>query len=373
MTWFDELWDRVRRSDHQPHVLVAPHARLLVAQHGARLLAIEFVDSEGVCGDIGNPFFTAGLTNPDTGQAVVTGGDRCWISPEIAYFWPSMQDARDRPQETTVTPPDVDPGAFNCSESDDRMIRLRNTFSLRDQRDGKRLQGVLDRAFFLIDPPYAALGAATQPDLLICSFGLDHRLSLTRGDRGAVCNTWSILQVPPRGTLICPTVRELSRGQLRSYYDPLHDHVGVDADAVRFLIDGRRRIKMGIAPEETTGRMGYYRRATPRCSTLIVRIFPTFPGEQYPDVPRNAAPDVRTGGDVLQAYNDDGSGFGGHAGSNITFGEMEYHDPAVTAGGRTSGQGQSVTHVLAGPDAAVRFVGERLLGAPIQMLEPSDA
>ena len=50
-----------------------------------------------------------------------------------------------------------------------------------------------------------------------------------------------------------------------------------------FLIDGKHRIKMGLCPEHTTGRMAY-RREVGAVTTLIVRCFGPAPGLDYVDI-----------------------------------------------------------------------------------------
>jgi hypothetical protein len=154
-------------------------------------------------------------------------------------------------------------------------------------------------------------------------------------------------------------VSDTAESDVTSYYDPFGPrHVLADGRRLRFLIDGRRRIKMGLRAQWTTGRMACYRSITDGRAILIVRIFNPQPGEPYADVPRSADITTRTGGDCLQAYNDDGT-FGG-------FGEMEHHDPAVIVGsGPTQRGGGFVTHVFTGPDRAVRAAGEALLGVEV--------
>ena len=161
--------------------------------------------------------------------------------------------------------------------------------------------------------------------------------------------------VPPAGTLVCPTTRRVLP---RSYYEPFGDkHVVVDDTSVRFTVDAAHRIKMGLRPEHTTGRMGYYRPLAGGESSLIVRVFPVYPGELYVDIPRDHPHDQRSGGDALQAYNDDLT-YG-------PFGEMEFVAPAVMVGGCTARHTACVTHALVGPDAAVREAGAALLGVSI--------
>ena len=374
-SWFDVLADRLRMEQQSPCVFTSSAARFLFARHGARLLAIEMTGDDELCGDLGNLLFIADVPPPryggkpgfDVGK--VTGGDRLWLAPEVAWFWPSIEKAREDPKRHAATPDQLDPGQYQVTAQGRRHMSLRNQVPLIDNRNGRRITVEVQRSFRVIDTPYAALGFERFPKLIAASFSLTHDIEVLDGDPDATCGAWSILQIPPGGTLICPTVRALTRPQLRSYYDSFDRNVTTDDDAVCVRIDGRNRMKLGMRPEDCAGRMGYYRRATPQCSTLILRVFPTLPGEHYVDVPRSEPTDTYAGGDVLQVYNDDGDAFGGSVGSRLTFGEMEYHDPAVTPAGVTRRSGSSVTHVLAGPDEQIRFIGEKMLGVPLRTID----
>lgn len=284
------------------------------------------------------------------------GGDRLWIAPEVAYYWPSLEDARRDPVGTAGVPADVDPGDYVLAgeyEADDdggEGLVLTNDCSLIDSRDEKAIGLEVTRAFATAEPP-AELPAGVK----CVSFTLTNEIAVVGGDAGAVAAAWDILQVPPTGTLICPTGRKV---EPRSYYDPFGEkHVVSDDSAVRFLIDAKRRIKMGIRPEDTLGKMGYYRRLTDGMSVLIYREFEIDLDGTYVDVPRDHPADQRQGGDALQAYCDDLT-YG-------AFGEMEFVAPAVIVGGDESQSTSCVTHVIAGPDDAVRAAGEVLLGVKI--------
>ena len=283
------------------------------------------------------------------------GGDRLWIAPEVAFYWPSLEEARRDPVGTAETPRDVDPGTYEVEGDWPGGVQLVNSCSLVDSRDDKAIGLEMKRTVAVTDRPHGL------PDAVHCvSFALVNELLVTGGDPGAVAAAWDILQVPPTGTLVCPTT---TRVQPRSYYDPFGDrHVRADGHAVRFLIDLQRRIKMGIRPEHTTGRMGYFREHPAGGSgsgwaSLILRVFAVSPGESYVDIPRDHPADQRRGGDALQAYCDDQT-FG-------RFGEMEYVAPAVVVGGCEYRHSACVTHVLAGPTDAVREAGGALLGVEI--------
>ena len=368
---WDELHARLRDEGQDPHVLMLGGGQLLCARHGARVLA---VDGPGV---EESSIFTA-----DGPDGKLTGGDRLWLSPEVAWFWPSLADARQRAQQTASTPAAIDPGEYEAVHATPTRLTLRSLVrDLTDVRSGKRVRRLeVERSFA------ASTAPAALPDEVAClSFTIRNTLRNLEADAGIAVGAWDLLQVEPGeagGVLTCPTTYP---PEVRSYYDPFGErHVAVDgtqAEAgrgagksggcagVRFLIDGRRRIKMGLRAQVTTGRMGYYRSTREGWAVAIVRIFGPLPGEPYCDLPRDDPRHDTAGdtppldGDALQAYNDDGSAFGSVPGGSPTFGEMEHHDPCLLAGSDTlSRTGTSVTHIFAGPDPAVREAGRRLLG-----------
>ncbi|MEM8782966.1 MAG: DUF6786 family protein [Planctomycetota bacterium] len=372
-TWFDALEIQADAQGQQPHVLRLGDARLLVTEHGARMLACELPDVDH------NLFFASDFSNKDGTRGTLTGGDRVWISPEIGYFWPTLDDALRDPKGTADTPAEIDPAAWHDMQpGDEDRVELACGMSLTDMRGGASGKLLLQREIIA-----ERSGTAELPGLAAASFVVTNTVELQEDADGGYCaGTWDILQVPAGGTLICPTTRPLDLTEdVRSYYDPFGDrHVSVDDARVRFRIDGRRRVKLGLRPEHTTGRMAYYRplsHGDDARASLILRVFAPMPGEPYCDVPitdpRNAqllagqARGPLLGGDCLQAYNDDGDAFGG--GPDVTFGEMEYHDPCVIGGeGPSKRTGTCVTHVVAGPDATVRAWGEQTLGCAIDPL-----
>ncbi len=365
MTWFDELRKRLEAEGQRPHVLEAGDGRLLVAEHGARVLGVELPGVDH------NLIFHTDAT-PD---GKVTGGDRLWIAPEVAYFWPNLDEALRDPKGTAATPAAIDPGAYQTVHSSPGVgIHLAcHDIRLASQIDQSSGTVQVDRSWSPCEAPESANRAS---DLSCLSFSTQHLFNYRGASEQFVGGAWSILQVPPTGTLICPVTKHLESDEVRSYYDPFGDkHVVVEDRCVKFFIDGQRRIKMGIKPEHTLGRMGYYRRLNGDHSSLIVRIFAPQPGEPYCDLPRD---DPRhrqlekgeiegpvLGGDCLQAYNDDGDAFPG-----TSFGEMEYHDPCIVVGrGPQSRAGACVTHVVAGPDDAVKAWGAEILGVEVVGIE----
>lgn len=346
--WFHQLKTGIEASGHHVRTWRAGDGELMLLNHGARLLACRLPDAQG------NLFWhnpalldshTAAATLNAAGGSI--GGDRLWLAPEIAYMWTDLAAARVDVSRSAVLEPGMDPADWRVHDEDADRVHLTAEMRLLDHRFKRAIELEVSREFAVIDRP------SGLPDGIVCaSFAIHNEARLVGGDDGAVAGTWDLLQLPATGTLICPTVTPVELP--RRYYDPFGEkHVTSDGKSVRFLIDGKRRIKMGLLAEHVTGRMGYYRRHDAATASLVVRIFLPQPGEAYVDLPRDSE-DV-FGGDAIQAYNDDGR-FGG-------FGEMEYHDPALIVGqGVKQRSGSCVTHVLFGRDQAVRQAGEALLG-----------
>ncbi|MEM1212857.1 MAG: DUF6786 family protein [Planctomycetota bacterium] len=342
----DDLTTRLSAEHDDLFWLTAGDGRVLATRHAARLMTSDDRNSDVWS----NPFFVA--PDKDTGQ--LTGGDRLWIAPEVGYFWPSLQQARDDPKQWAATPPAIDPADWAVAEQTDQALSLTTDMTLRDARDGKRIRLAATRTFQGLDRP-----AGIDPGLHCVSFAITNTLSLLDGDEGAVAGAWDLLMVPAEpapGVLIIPTAQPTQPGDINSYYDPFGDeHVLIEGQAVRFRCDGRRRVKMGLPADLTTGEMAHYRPSANGQSILIHRTFPTHPGETYCDIPRDFPDDQRLGGDCFQAYNDEGDSFGPAVGTSPTFSELEYHDPCLVVGqGPTTRTGTCTTHVLTGPDALIR-------------------
>ncbi len=348
--WFATLLSTVAAQSQDPLTLTAGKGRVLVTLHGARVLGVDLP------GLTQNPFFTV----HSSGR--LTGGDRLWIAPEVAFFWLSLDDARRDPKGTTSVQPGIDPAYWVREISSDGRALSSASMSLHDVRSDKQIELHVKRQVDGLDD-----ALQVEDDLEVASFRIENSVTITGGDQGAVAGAWDLLMVPPTGTLTVPT-RE--RTVPTSYYDPFGDrHVKADDDAVRFLIDGKRRIKMGIQAAASTGVMGYYREQGDGTAVLIVRSFEPQPNEPYCDVPRDAPADTTTGGDAVQAYNDEGDSFGDSIGSSVTFGEMEHHDPCVIVGqGPQSRRNACTTHVLVGPTESILDAGQRLLGLAVAPL-----
>lgn len=345
--WFDQLVTSLAAAGVETRVWPAGAGRLLLTVSAARILACELPGVEG------NLFWhSPALLKPPFNFKSAVGGDRLWLGPEIAYMWMDLKQARIDAAKTNTLDPQMDPGGWQVEAEREGLLRLTTSMSLTDHRTRRRIDLDVTRQFSL-----AAAPQGLPPSVRAFAFTIENSATLGGGDDGAVASLWDLLQLPARGTLVCPIAKPVTAP--RSYYSPFGEkHVQVDSRAVRFLIDGRRQIKMGLPPEVTNGRMGYHRPIGDG-ACFIFRTFTPQPREPYVDLPRDS--DETFGGDCLQAYNDDGR-FGG-------FGEMEYHEPAVVAGrSPVTRTGRCETCVMHGPGGEVLAVAERLLGVPVNPL-----
>jgi hypothetical protein len=321
--------------------------RLLIMQSGARAIGCEFAHLTG------NLFFHDPiLEDPrrvsDGLKQSPVAGDRLWIAPEANYIFKDVAKIFSDPANCGATPTQMEPGDYQLTKQTDRHLAFAAQMRLEDRLSPRTFVSMsVTRSYELIDAP-----SGLDKGLTHFGFGVTNSLTITGFDKpGALVGAWDLLQIPPAGWLVCPTVGLATKP--RSYYDKFSDDRARQiGGAIHFKIDGQGRYKIGLSPTQTTGRMGYYRKLG-RLSTLLVRIFPVHPGLIYCDQPVSEL-GKPIAGDALQSYN--GSGFG----------EMEYHDPALRTGDQPASRtSTSVTHALVGPDDLIHTAAEHLLGVDL--------
>lgn len=112
---FDRLQASWEELDAGPQMLQTSGGRVLVSRVGARALAVDFDgDVAGLAERVGPEFWTpsallAGAGGAGGTAAEVGGGSRLWIAPEIGWFWPSLELARQDPVAHAATPGEIDP------------------------------------------------------------------------------------------------------------------------------------------------------------------------------------------------------------------------------------------------------------------------
>ena len=170
---------------------------------------------------------------------------------------------------------------------------------------------------------------------------------------GVRLGIWNLIQLPAGGHIIIPTVR---KSYPRDYFDKTGpSHLRVTSRFIYFSLDAKEQHKIGVRASSTIGRMGYMRPLEGERKTLVVRNFLVNPSGEYVDIPWD---NRNNSGYAIQCYNDDGN-----LGS---FGEIEYHTPAIGAGtGMTAYQDRSQVWAFAGKEQDINRVCQYLLGTEI--------
>lgn len=351
-----QVADNLEAAGVETRIWEAGKGRLLISAHGGRVLRCEINGVEG------NLFFHPNaLLDRDKAAEFVSkrkamiGGDRLWIAPENGYHFTDLEKARVAPFENYKVPADVDPGDWTITfeAADIAAASMWAKAKLTDYRNDKTIELTITREFNAVED-YAPSDIPDDAPDFDLHFRTTNGLRITGGDDGAVAGAWGILQVPAGGVLICPTNKKVDGP--RSYYDDYDAHHVIEKNgAVRIKLDGKKRIKIGLSPAQTNGRMGYYRKVGD-VHTMVVRLFEVRAEDKYIDLPRST--DDIFGGDALQSYND-------NAGPQ-SFGEMEYHDPAVVVGETDAQNGFVHTLVFAGSESHIAKVCDKWLGVPLK-------
>lgn len=247
--------------------------------------------------------------NPDWSGDWNVGGDRIWVGPEIAWHW-KKTDTVDFAQYDV--PETNDSENWTVEEQADGRCRVRKEAEMRHQREDKSVRYEIVREFEQV-----ALSALDEFESA-AAFQTVNRLTLLGGTPGHPLDMWGLLQLPAGGVLYIP-VRQKS--EFRDYFTPIPDDMWSDKDGVLELqITGRQQYKVGLSAARVSGQMAYARAVEGGFLVVYRTLSPEF-WRPYCDVP---ICDQQGQGDAIQVYND-GAGLG-------SFGEMEYHTPAIFVG-----------------------------------------
>lgn len=277
---------------------------LVVPMFGARILAVS-VDSE-------NLFWT----HPEILRGM--GGQRTWISPEGGakgfLFKPDWNGTRDFSM--------MDPGRYKVEtyKENERLV-LQNSFQTTSN-DKQDLYDLTVTRDIRLEPDLLESDAEFK-DLQYAYLGIDFVHSLKNNaasplDR--VLALWSLIQVPPKGTMIVP-VGEVVRDAWRAnYFEPIpEDYVKANPDSFSYYLHGSRRYKVGIRPESARGVIAYVWKASRGDYALVFMSFPVKPEARYVDRPKT---EQETNGDAIQIYS--------HLEKDaLAFGELECHSWAL--------------------------------------------
>lgn len=255
------------------------------------------------------------------------GGQRSWVSPEGGakgfIFRPDWKGNRDFSM--------LDPGNYRVvSAKDNEGLILANTFKAASNDGQENYELTLTREMKLEEDPLKDDPNFKESNYQFLGIDFLHRLrNDSRAGLDKTLSLWSLIQVPPRGTIVVP-VSEVKKDAWRATYFELipPDFVKENPASYSFFIDGSRRYKVGIRPDFAQGAIAYLRKIREGDYSLVVMTFPVKPQACYADRPKG---EQETNGDAVQLYSHLEPG-------SLAFGELECQSWALDlrAGGEAA-------------------------------------
>jgi hypothetical protein len=322
-------------------------SRLLLLPYGGRVLGLFAPGSDG------NFFWThPALRTAESARRLYgtrnwhnSGGDRIWLAPEIDIFFPNFPKT-----DIWRVPAEVDPGNY-CLRRSGHALELVSSFTLTLSRSRAKVAGMITKSYTAAANPLGHEGHRGEwAEVRYAGYTQETSLELTGGSSAQI-GLWSLLQLPPGGEALIPT---LSKDEPKVYAGPIApETLVVTSGLVRFLPgDGGVR-KFAMRAAASTGRFGYL-YPSEHDWALVVRNFTVQVSGKYLDVPWNDPTSVNDCGystQVCSVNNELGS-----------YCELEYHIPAV-GGDAGSDCCRDITQVWAfrGPEGRMRAAARTLL------------
>jgi hypothetical protein len=277
------------------------------------------------------------------------GGERTWISPEIDFFINNNHKYQ--------VPDQLDPGHYNLEAYND-YVKTAQIMELTNQRTQQSAQLHLEKTYSLLENPFKAsyhsrfdyvldvpyVGYQCVTDLSLSST----YTSASGRQEEFICNAWSITQVPEGGTVLIPTMG--APEPLIMFQDPGIVPMVKGNNELRVSYQGNNKFKLSLDVFNSTGRMGYIKPINAQKSSLIIKEYQLNLSGVYPDYPDKSP---RYLGSCTQFFYD-----GNQMGS---FGELEYHTPAVSAT-KPRSKDTANFYYYVGETAKINFIAKCMLG-----------
>lgn len=324
---------------------------LLVLRHGGRVLGL-YAPESNVNFLWTNPSFVSDELTYSFSQNQNwhnSGGDRTWVGPEVAFFFPQFPRT-----DKYLVPPELDPGNWQLTLESEKIL-LTNNFSLMHYPSKRSIAMEISKSispapnplrhekmwFKLKDVQYAGY---SQHVSMIAAKTFD-------SDVPGI-GIWNLLQLPHGGELFIPTY---SMSQPSIFFGTINlSDLIVSRNLIRYRMCASGGQKIGIRAVATTGRVGYISRRGDKFE-LVMRSFFVNPSGEYVDVPWNDFDDV---GYSVQACNVNNR--------HGRFSELEYHAPSgISDNGSMLSKDKSVTWAFRGSQDEIVTVARTLVSAKI--------
>jgi hypothetical protein len=291
---------RGQRVEHYVFTNRQGNGFLVVPEFGARILAVS------VGGE--NLFWT----HPNI--LMGRGGQRSWISPEGGdkgfIFKPDWTENRDFSM--------MDPGGYTVIsfEENDHIV-LENRFTVDSNDEKEKYDLALSREIRFKEDPLVDDPDFNSSDYSFLGIDFVHKLkNNTESTFDRILALWSLIQVPPLGTMIVPVHDEGKEAWRGNYFEPVPEKfVKENPESLSFYIHGSQRYKIGFKPQSVKGVISYIMKAEGDETSIVFMTFPVKPKDRYVDRPKS---EQQTNGDAIQIYSHLEEGA-------LAFGELECH------------------------------------------------
>lgn len=278
-----------------------------------------------------------------------SGGDRTWLAPEVDTCFPNFPET-----DVWKVPAEVDPGNYRLRRSG-HTLALVSSFTLRLSRSQTTVAGVITKSYTAAENPLGQRSRRGElAEVSYAGYTEETLLELTGGSPAPI-GLWNLLQLPPGGEVLIPT---LSQDEPKVYAGPIApETLAVTSRLVRFLPRERGVRKFAMRAGASTGRFGYLYQIEHEWA-LVVRNFTVDASGKYLDVPWN---DPASMNDCV--YATQVCSVNSELGSYC---ELEYHVPAVGGDAGSDSCGDT-TQVWAfrGSEDRMRAIARMLLSLEI--------
>ena len=225
-------------------------AFLLVTSHGGRVYG-PFVDGSDRTGWVAPDFMSPERFRPFYDKRDWnTGGERLWISPELAY----LVGDRTRFWETFAVPKELDPGRYELSVQQGRIALFQEIVLPRGATGGACTIGLKRCIEAAGLPPWGE-----RPGVV--SAGFVQTIATTSSDTDTPVVPWIVRQVVQGGQVIIPV--DPGARATTMFGAPGTSNLMHSDGALRMQLDGKAMFKVGIPARHSFGQIAYLLRGEP--------------------------------------------------------------------------------------------------------------